>query len=191
MTAGGGLASGKLELANAQPGDVVSGKKFYAGDKEIKTGTLKEMGGWTSAVSLYRSNASTLGAYIPAGAYRKTGNGGYPVINFSEEDVRKLATLRHVTFDASYTFGSSDSTISVNLASKLSKDVYSKLTVDNIIGEAKEWRVKWGSAGPAGGHNTKLNKSYNQNTGVLTFEAWGGVYDIDYGAYSATVHVFY
>lgn len=90
MTAGGGLASGKLELANAQPGDVVSGKKFYAGDKEIKTGTLKEMNGWTNAVSLYRSNASTLGANIPAGAYRKTGNGGYPVVNFSAEDVRKL-----------------------------------------------------------------------------------------------------
>ena len=37
---GGGLSSSKLVAANAEPGDVRTGKKFYAGDKTIKTGTL-------------------------------------------------------------------------------------------------------------------------------------------------------
>lgn len=36
----GGLTNAKLELANAGTGDVLGGKKFYAGDKELKTGTL-------------------------------------------------------------------------------------------------------------------------------------------------------
>lgn len=37
---GGGLSDAKLAAANAEPGDVRTGKKFYAGDKEVKTGTL-------------------------------------------------------------------------------------------------------------------------------------------------------
>lgn len=40
MYAGSGLSNGKLALANASVSDVLSGKKFYAGDKNIKTGTL-------------------------------------------------------------------------------------------------------------------------------------------------------
>ena len=38
--AGGGLTASKLALANATAGDVRSGKKFYAGDATLKTGTL-------------------------------------------------------------------------------------------------------------------------------------------------------
>lgn len=44
MSAAGGLTKGKLELATATVGDVISGKKFYSGDKTIKTGTLVDLG---------------------------------------------------------------------------------------------------------------------------------------------------
>lgn len=44
MMPGGGLSGGKLTLADADVGDVVAGKKFYAGDKVIKTGTLELSG---------------------------------------------------------------------------------------------------------------------------------------------------
>lgn len=37
---GGGLSSGKLAQATAAESDVLSGKKFYAGNKNLKTGTL-------------------------------------------------------------------------------------------------------------------------------------------------------
>ena len=37
---GGGLSNGKLAQATATPADVLSGKKFYAGDDTLKTGTL-------------------------------------------------------------------------------------------------------------------------------------------------------
>lgn len=40
MIASGGLSNSKLAMANAAPGDVRTGKKFYAGNKEVKTGTL-------------------------------------------------------------------------------------------------------------------------------------------------------
>lgn len=37
---GGGLSIAKLALATADIGDVISGKKFYSGDKTIKTGAI-------------------------------------------------------------------------------------------------------------------------------------------------------
>lgn len=40
---GGGLTNSKLALADAQPGDVRSGKKFYSGDKQLKTGTVNDV----------------------------------------------------------------------------------------------------------------------------------------------------
>lgn len=38
--AGGGLSNTKLALATADTGDVISGKKFYSGDKTLKTGEI-------------------------------------------------------------------------------------------------------------------------------------------------------
>lgn len=40
MAPGGGLSGGKLALATAETDDVLAGKTYYAGDKELKTGTL-------------------------------------------------------------------------------------------------------------------------------------------------------
>lgn len=37
---GGGLSNTKLALADADTGDVISGKKFYSGDKTLKTGEI-------------------------------------------------------------------------------------------------------------------------------------------------------
>lgn len=40
INAGGGLSKSKLALADATTADVFAGKKFYAGDKTLKTGTF-------------------------------------------------------------------------------------------------------------------------------------------------------
>lgn len=37
---GGGLSNSKLALATADTGDVIAGKKFYSGDKSLKTGSI-------------------------------------------------------------------------------------------------------------------------------------------------------
>lgn len=72
MDAGGGLSGSKLALANAAEGDVISGKTFYSGNKELKTGTLAERGVET-ATSAIKWNGD-LYYRIPFGAYR-TGSG--------------------------------------------------------------------------------------------------------------------
>lgn len=46
---GGGLSSGKLAQATAAESDVLSGKKFYAGNKNLKTGTLALSGNANAA----------------------------------------------------------------------------------------------------------------------------------------------
>lgn len=55
MSAAGGLLASKLAKATAAVGDVVQGKTFYAGDKTLKTGTLRDLGNEPKAtdVGLY------------------------------------------------------------------------------------------------------------------------------------------
>ena len=85
--AGSGLSKGKLQLATANADDVVSGETFYAGDKELKTGTLAERSGYTNDVSVYNSGNGNMGIRIPTGAYRTAGNGGYPTIVSAQSEV--------------------------------------------------------------------------------------------------------
>ena len=64
---GGGLSSSKLAAADAEPGEVLEGVKFYAGDKTLKTGTMPNQGAKTAAL-----NAG--GSYtIPAGYHNGSG----------------------------------------------------------------------------------------------------------------------
>lgn len=67
MTAGGGLATSKLELANAQPGDAISGKTFYAGDKVLKTGAMTNRGAWNATIEAEAS------VTIPKGFHSGSG----------------------------------------------------------------------------------------------------------------------
>nr|DAR34879.1 MAG TPA: hypothetical protein [Caudoviricetes sp.] len=48
---GGGLTKSKLALADATTGDVLPGKKFYAGDKVIKAGSMANNGAWSSSLA--------------------------------------------------------------------------------------------------------------------------------------------
>lgn len=50
-TAGGGLSNSKLALANAQTGEVLAGKGFYAGDKSLKKGTMENRGAWSTTLN--------------------------------------------------------------------------------------------------------------------------------------------
>lgn len=51
ISAGGGLSKTKLALANAAESDVLSGKRFYAGDKIIKEGKMPNRGSWGATLS--------------------------------------------------------------------------------------------------------------------------------------------
>lgn len=67
MTASGGLSNGKLALANAEVGDVLSGKTFYAGDKLVKAGTMPNNGAWSYTIDLAGS------IVIPQGYHNGSG----------------------------------------------------------------------------------------------------------------------
>lgn len=83
---GGGLSSSKLAAANAEPGDVRTGKKFYAGDKTIKTGTLPVLRmGESNSINRWQ-NQMTKEVFIqankiPEGIYESDGNTWSPQIN--------------------------------------------------------------------------------------------------------------
>ena len=68
---GGGLSNSKLAEATATEADVLAGKTFYAGDKELKTGTAS---GYGIAVHVRRGTGGTSTAtsktyHLPAGTY--------------------------------------------------------------------------------------------------------------------------
>ena len=64
----GELSNAKLTLADATAADVASGKKFYAGSKELKTGTLtawKVVSG-SGQIPLYSSATSVTLGFKPS-----------------------------------------------------------------------------------------------------------------------------
>lgn len=65
---GGGLTKSKLALANAAAGDVLSGKKFYAGDKVIKTGSMPNWGAVDTTINPGSSYA------VPTGYHNGRGH---------------------------------------------------------------------------------------------------------------------
>lgn len=98
---GGGLTKSKLALADATAGDVLSGKKFYAGDKVLKTGTMTNNGNWTGAVS-----GSSV--KIPKGYH--SGNGKVTAkIKISSTSFNPGTNLGSRTFNVVSTFGIPDS----------------------------------------------------------------------------------
>lgn len=62
-----GLSNSKLSLATAGTGDVIAGKTFYAGDKNLKNGTMVNRGAWGTSVAAGGS------VTIPAGYHNGSG----------------------------------------------------------------------------------------------------------------------
>lgn len=67
ISAGGGLSKTKLALANAAESDVLSGKRFYAGDKIIKEGRMPNWGAVDTTINPGSSYA------VPAGYHNGEG----------------------------------------------------------------------------------------------------------------------
>ena len=85
-TVGGGLTVAKLKLANAKSSDVISGKKFYAEDKILKTGTLEKRNGYKDVTDVVRVDPNIL-VRIPSGAYVTPTSSGKPEIRIPTNNV--------------------------------------------------------------------------------------------------------
>lgn len=70
---GGGLTNSKLALANAAAGDVIKGKTFYAGDKNLKTGTMEDRGNHQHGRSVAMDSVGFYIQNIPEGYYHSMG----------------------------------------------------------------------------------------------------------------------
>ena len=67
---GGGLSNAKLALADAVAANVLSGKKFYSGDKVLKTGTL------SLAATATPADVVAGKTFFAGGTTKKTGTRG-------------------------------------------------------------------------------------------------------------------
>lgn len=75
---GGGLSNGKLAQATATPADVLSGKTFFAGGKDIKTGTFNLAAANATAAQVAKGYTFYAGdntlktgtLVVPSGTYR-------------------------------------------------------------------------------------------------------------------------
>ena len=81
ISAGGGLSKTKLALANAAESDVLSGKRFYAGSKVIKVGSMPNRGSW--GTSLSPGSVAT----VPSGYHNGSGK-----VNAKNVDINLAGT---------------------------------------------------------------------------------------------------
>ena len=70
---GGGLSSSKLAAADAEPGEVLEGVKYFAGDKTLKTGTMPNQGAKTI---MYAGSDVAIPAGFHNGSGKVTVDGG-------------------------------------------------------------------------------------------------------------------
>lgn len=95
MSPGGGLTKNKLALATATEEDVVSPNTFYAGDKELKTGSLEDMASVVDFVNMSKNTNGNCYVRINEGAYRTSSVAGHPEIRIPLNDV--ISTVLTVT----------------------------------------------------------------------------------------------
>ena len=173
---GGGLSSGKLAQATAAESDVLSGKKFYAGNKNLKTGTLALSGNANAAQVLsgytfYKDNPKSKltgamankgavsasvdpdGSYtIPAGYHngsgKVTGNRKYTTVLLGQ----------HTEWEAIFIY---------NVKSQY-PSLYNKLTRYNFIIVPFAWKGNSSGEGVGGSGAVSDLVSYDASTGVLT-----------------------
>lgn len=118
MGASGGLTKSKLELATAVESEVSQGKTFYAGDKNLKTGTLVERGTAQNAGGI-GSGGSGSSAYIafnriPEGVYRANGTDWGPEIRALRTDVVPQINLVRTQIATRGVYGNDTYTITLN-----------------------------------------------------------------------------
>lgn len=137
MNPGGGLTNSKLLLADANPGDVVSPKKFYSnGNKEVQTGTLSEMPAISRAADVGNDGNDVIFA-MQKGAYR-TNNSTYnaPEIRATKSETMQYGLGMNPT--VSYTFSGTCTAGGWTLASASAKGTikipglpYARMTTSN------------------------------------------------------------
>ena len=145
-----GLTNSKLESANAQPGEVMAGRTFYAGNGELKTGTLSLTG---NATTLDVRNGKT---FYSNSWTKQTGTMTYGTI------IRKIGPFVPVV---------TPDTQTIYLNAYVDQDIWKNITIDNIILEPTSTGANCRAYTRDGGVTVwqNINKTYDPVTSALTF----------------------
>ena len=103
---GGGLTNSKLALADASPEDVRSGKKFYSGDKQLKTGTLAEVEGGVPGIVITDTGAIIATVDQPAGIVSESQHGAIKQMTTKQGETAVATDVEQTIVDEKvYTLG--------------------------------------------------------------------------------------
>ncbi len=166
MAPGGGLSGGKLALATAETGDVLAGKTYYAGDKELKTGTLA-----LADATATESDVASGKTFYAGDNTLKTG--------------KKTPTLNRVRIGSCYRHSYIDNRTFTFSAKSIPN--YTKLTTTNFAMHVTDFYARE----DCNGVNTQTcSLSYNSSTGVVTVKL-GEDYGYKYAGCSVTIYCYY
>lgn len=146
---GGGLTKSKLALADATAGDVLSGKKFYAGDKVIKTGTVPNRGAVSEAI--YPGDSYKIPIGYHNGNGRVTAKRSYKTVYLGQQ----TAYWTDFTYNVKSHYGS----------------IYDKLSRSNFYTVPYAWSGNCIEQAASGSGACADYVSYNAKTGMLTVGA--------------------
>ena len=146
---GGGLSASKLAQATAADTDVLTGKKYYAGDKTIKEGKMPNRGAISE--SIYSGGSYTIPAGYHNGNGKVTAKRSYTTVYLGQQ----TAYWTNFTYDVKSHYGS----------------IYDKLSRSNFYTVPYAWSGNCIEQAASGSGACADYVSYNANTGMLTVGA--------------------
>lgn len=146
---GGGLSTSKLAQATAADTDVLTGKKYYAGDKTIKEGKMPNRGAVREAIYPGDSYAIPIGYHNGNGSV--TAKRSYKTVYLGQQ----TAAYTNFTYDVKSHYGS----------------IYDKLSRSNFYTVPYAWSGNCTDVATSGSGACADYVSYNADTGMLTVGA--------------------
>lgn len=146
---GGGLSNAKLAQATAADTDVLTGKKYYAGDKAIKEGKMPNRGAVSEAIYPGDSYIIPIGYHNGSGSV--TAKRSYKTVYLGQQ----TAAFTNFTYDVKSHYGS----------------IYDKLSRSNFYTVPYAWSGNSTDVATSGSGALADHVSYNANTGMLTVGA--------------------
>lgn len=146
---GGGLSNAKLAQATAADTDVLTGKKYYAGDKTIREGKMPNRGAVSEAIYPGDSYAIPIGYHNGSGSV--TAKRSYKTVYLGQQ----TAAYTSFTYDVKAHYGS----------------IYDKLSRSNFYTVPYAWNGNSTDVATSGSGALADYVSYNANTGMLTVGA--------------------
>ena len=146
---GGGLSNAKLAQATAADTDVLTGKKYYAGDKAIREGKMPNRGAVSEAIYPGDSYEIPIGYHNGNGIV--TAKRSYKTVYLGQQ----TAYWTNFTYDVKAHYGS----------------IYDKLSRSNFYTVPYAWSGNCIEQADSGSGACADYVSYNANTGMLTVGA--------------------